>query len=154
MTHQALIVRYMWRRLSGQRQILHLRNLWQLPGRLRLVNARSPRWGVCLIVHCSEVARGVGRRIVRDAGIDETPWTIGRAPYGAGVAGLGLEGDGGGFEVDVAGYEIGTRVAEEDEMDGADGVADELGAADEGEEGAAGGAHGEFLAGEVVRLGG
>jgi len=35
-------------------------------------------------------------------------------------------------------------------VDGADGVADEVGAAEEGEEGAAGGAHGEFLASEVV----
>lgn len=149
--HHALIIRYMWRRLPGQGQILHLRNLGQLPGRLRLIDARSPRRGVRLVAHRLEIARGVGRRIVRDAGVGEAPWTIGRAAYGAGgVARVGLEGDGGGFEVDVAGYEVGTLVAEEDGMDGADGVADEVGAADEGEEGAAGGAHEEFLAGEVV----
>lgn len=80
----ALLVRYMWRRLSRQRHILHLRNLRQLPGRLRLIDARSPRRGIRLIVHCLEVARGIGGRIVRDVGVGEAPGTIGRAAYGAG----------------------------------------------------------------------
>jgi len=146
--HHALIVRYMWRRLSRQRHILHLRNLGQLPGRLRLIDARSLRRGIRFVVHCLEVARGISRRIVCYAGVGEAPRTIGRAAYGAGgVPGVGLEGDGGGFNVDVAGYEVGTLVAEEDGMDGADGVADEVGAADEGEEGAAGGGAWRVLGG-------
>lgn len=84
-------------------------------------------------------------------GIGEAPWTVGGAANGAGgVAVVALEGDRGRFEIDVGGEEVGALVAEKDEVDGADGVAEEVGAADEGEKGAARSAHGEFLAGEVV----
>lgn len=123
--HHALIISNMRRRLPRQRQILHLRNLRQPPRWLRLIDARSSCRRIRLVIHGLELAGGVGGRVVGDARVGEAPGAVGGAANGAGgVAGVGLEGDGGGLEVDVAGYEVGALVAEEDGVDGADGVAD------------------------------
>ena len=116
-----------------------------------MIDTRPARRGIRLIVHGFEVAGGVGGRVVGDAGVGEAPGAVGRAADRAGgVAGVGLKGDVARFEVDVGGDEVGALVADEEGVESADGVAEEVGAADEGEKSAAGGAHGEFLAGEVV----
>lgn len=127
----ALVVRDVRRRLPRQRHVLDLCDLRQLPRRRRLVDARPPTRRVGLVVHGLEVGGGVGGRIVGDGRVGKTPGTIRGAADGAGgVAGVGLEGDGGRLEVDVAGDERGARVAEQDRVQGADGVADQVGAPD------------------------
>lgn len=129
--HHTSIVRDMRTRLTCQRQIRYFGDLGQFPRWFGLKDTGPPRRCIRLIIHKFKILGGAGGRIVSDARVCKSPGAVfGSADGAGGVAGVGLEGDVAGFVVYVCGDEVGALVAEEDWVQGADGVADQIGAAD------------------------
>jgi hypothetical protein len=134
--------------LAGGAKVRHLGELGQLAGGLGLEVAPAQGQGVVAVPHLFQL-RGVrDRRVVGQGGVGEAPGPDGRARVERGaVVPKGLRRV---LQVDVAGHQVRAVVGQQDGILRARRVRDEVRRADQLEQVAARGAHGQLAHGPVA----